>query len=109
VTCRWSKGDTVVDSVVGFNVVVSDPGMLAELGLDSAALNLGPSVKVVAITLPRALAGSAGLGVGENRDQYSGSGAALTYEGTSADGRAGRATSPHGTVVFAWSCSGGPG
>jgi len=105
VVCRWQQGDATVHDVAGFDVVISDPSLVAELGLDDAALGLGPTVTVVAITLPHTATGPASIGVGESRDQYTGTGGELALDRVTPDLSRGRAVSANGLLVVTWSCA----
>jgi hypothetical protein len=107
VVCQWNQGDATIHAVAGFDLVVSDAAMQAELGLDDGALGLGASPRVVAIILPETATGLATLGVGESIDEYTGTGSqpGLALEAINADMSQGRAVSRSGTITFAWSCS----
>jgi len=102
VSCEWQKGqDSTVTRVVGFEVLVRDPAVAQALGIDAGS-------KVVAIVLGRPDNVLAGLGVGENRDNFMGEGSQLALEGLNRNRSAGSAVATGAAIVFGWSCSQGP-
>jgi hypothetical protein len=107
VICRWQEGDATVGSVDGFDVQVSDPEMLAALGLDDAALGLVPPIRITGIPMPWGEEVATGLGV-DDGGWIGSERTVLSFEGLSGDRRSGTAVAVDEVLVFTWSCSRGP-
>jgi hypothetical protein len=103
VACSWIQGEGSVEQVVGFDVQLSE-ALIAELSLEPGEI----SQKLIAIQLPRSLAGAVGIGIGFDRENYGGRGDALVLSEVSRAGATGAAVSRSGVLALSWTCSGGP-